>query len=271
MTKNKSGQSGKSFEYRVANWFSKKEGWQGARNPLSGASQQIVESISKHDVRAWNEKLSIFFQIEAKKKTGVNKSKRDEIIVQKKWIEKIDFTKDEFLVFATDRSDLYAFLPTTRFFQVLGRSYVIDYTKDNIYSGEVQFLLKRECIDSSPLRRYHLRWNDVEYTSLLLEEFVVLRETAVLHDDLTFEDQIKRLTSLEKAQHFEVAYLNQLNTTQKRLFYTKLEELESGQIINPVYLSQEQFWLKDSFVVVCPHCSNKITKQHLYDGKKRVE
>lgn len=263
MAKNKSGTSGKSFEYRVANWFDKKEGWRGARNPLSGASQQIVESISKHDVRAWNDKLSIFLQIEAKKKTGINKETRDEIIIQQKWIKKIDFTKDELLVFATDRSDLYVFLPTSRFFQILGRHYSVNYSKDNVYSGESQFLLRRDLIDGSPTKRYHLKWNHTEYVALLLEEFITLRETAVLDDQLSFEDKIKRLTSVSKAQQFEQDNLTQLNTTQKRLFYSKLEELESDQVINPLYLSQQQFWLADSFVLVCPHCSKKITKQDL--------
>lgn len=263
MTKNKSGRSGKAFEYRVANWFEKRDGWKGLRNPLSGASQQIVESISKHDVRAWNEGLSIFLQIEVKKKTGINKEKRDEIIIKQAWIEKIDFTKDELLVFATDRSDLYAFIPTCRFFQILKRSYCITYDKHNIFNGDSQFLLRREFVDSASMKRFHLKWNEIEYTVLLLEDFITLRETTILDDDLSMEDRIKRLTSLEKALKFEKDCLNKLTTTQKRLFYTKLEELESGQILNPVYLSQQQFWLTDSFVLVCPHCSTKITKQDL--------
>ena len=263
MTVNKGSKSGKVFEYRVANWFNQREGWQGARNPLSGASQQIVESISKHDVRAWNEKLSIFLQIEAKKKTGINKAKRNEIIVQQKWLDKIDFTKDEILVFATDRSDLYAFIPTTRFFQILGRQYRVEYSKENTYSGDSQFLMRREYVDDAAQKRYHLKWSDKEYTVLMLDEFLTLRETVILDDDLSFEDRIKRLTSLEKALVFEVNYWDHLSTPQRKLLYTKLTELESGQIINPLHLSEAQFWLEDSFVLVCPHCKEKITKKDL--------
>jgi Holliday junction resolvase len=255
---------GTSFEYRVANYFAGRQGWNGLRNPLSGASSQIKEGISLHDVRAWHNTLPIFFQIEAKKR-GKTKDpkKRDVIEIKREWTNGIDFNKDELLVVATDRSDMYVFIPTKRLFQVLGRSYPVEYSKEQIFNGGSQFLFKRTSVDNSPNKRFHLLWERDEFVILLLEEFVTLRETANLNDELSLEDQIKRLMNIDKALEFEKLHLNEFNYTQKRLLYSKLEELESGSFINPIAHSNDQFWLNDSFVVVCPHCSEKITKKDL--------
>lgn len=258
-----SKRAGSSFEYRLANWFSNRPNWQGFRNPLSGASEQINELVSKHDVRAWHSTLPIFLQIEAKKKTGKNKKTKDEIIIQRKWIDKIDFTKDEILVVSTDRSDMYVFLPIKRFFQILGRTYSTTYDKSQIYTGEQQFIFKRESVDDSTEKRYHLQWMGQEWIVLLLEEFVALRETANLYDDLSIEDQIKRLIILEKAVEFEELNIDTLSYNQKRLLYSKLAELESGSALDPISHSNDQFWLDDAFILACPHCEEKITKKDL--------
>ena len=272
MGKSKNKNLGSSYEYRIANWFSERPNWNGLRNPLSGASQQINEQISKHDVRAWHNILPIFFQIEAKKRSRVSDpKKRSQIEIKKEWIEKINFYADEFLVVATDRSPHYCVLPTKRFFQVLGRSFEITYDKSNIYTGDKQFVFKRELVDESVDKRYHLQWLGEGWTILLLEEFVTLRETANLDDKLSIEDQIKRLTALEKAQDFEKINLPDLSYNQKRLLYSKLHELESGSIINPIAHSNDQFWLDDAFVLACPFCLEKITKKNLKETPQLIE
>lgn len=260
----KSKNAGNSYEYRVANWFANRPGWNGLRNPLSGASEQISESVGKHDVRAWHNALPIFLQIECKKRTRVrDEKKRSQIEIKKEWIDKINFAVDEILVVSTDRSDMYVFIPTKRFFTILGRSFELTYDKSQIYSGDKQFVFKRESVDESVDKRYYLQWMGEAWTVLLLEEFVTLRETANLDDKLSIEDQIKRLVTLEKAQEFEKLNLPDLNYNQKRLLYSKLQELESGTLVNPIAHSNDQFWLDDAFVLACPHCSEKITKKDL--------
>lgn len=256
---------GTGYEYRIAEWFNNREGWTSKRNILSGASQQFVEAVSKHDVRAWSDS-GIFLQVEAKKKGDAKDP--DKMIIQKKWIDEIDFYKDELLVFATNRSPHYCLLPLKRFFQILGRTFIPNYTKQQHYKGTKQFTLNRANIDDAIDHRYHLTWRGIEYVAFYLEEFVTLRETADLDDQLSYEDRIKRLVSLEKAIEFEKIYLDDLSYKQKTLLYSKLEELENGQVINPLVHSQAQFWLDDSFILKCPHCEETITRKDVTQAKK---
>jgi Holliday junction resolvase len=271
MGKSKNKNLGSAFEYRCTHWFQAREGWKSIRIPLSGASESITESIGGHDVKAWHENRSIFLTIECKKRSRVkDEKKRSQIEIKSEWINKLQFQKDEILVVATDRSDMYVILPTKRFQQILGRSLDIAYDKSNIYAGDKQFVFKRESVDESSDKRYHLQWLGEGWTILLLDEFVTLRETANLDDKLSIEDQIKRLTVLEKAQDFEKINLPDLSYNQKRLLYSKLQELESGSVINPIAHSNDQFWLGDeAFVIACPFCKEKITKKNLKEIPQR--
>jgi len=263
MGKSKNKNLGTSYEYRVVEWFKSREGWNSQRIPLSGASQAVTDSIGGHDVKAWKE--NILLTIECKKRSRVADIKRrDSIEIKKEWVNKLDFNKDEILVVSTDRSDLYVFIPTERFFKVLGRSYVVEYTKDQVYSGDKQFVFKRASVDDSLDKRFHLKWMEQEWIILLLDEFVSLRETANISDELSFQDQIKRLNTLESALSFEKLNLAQITNKEKSLLYAKIDQLESGSIINPLVYAKEQFWLgEEAFVLVCPHCSKKIVKKDL--------
>jgi Holliday junction resolvase len=254
----KNKRAGSSYEYRLKAWFEEK-GWTSKRVALSGA----VEEIGRHDVHAW--KSDIYLTVEAKKRTRVkDPKKRDQIEIKAEWLENIYFDKDEILVVATDRSPHYCFIPTLRFFQILGRSFHINYDKSQIYNGNKQFVFKRDSIDNSIDKRYHLEWMNKPWTVLLLDEFLLLRETATLNDSLSLEDRIRRLSNLEKATEFESHHVAEMNYNQKRLLYSKLEELESGSFINPLARADEQFWLGDeAFIVACPHCKEKITKKDL--------
>lgn len=256
---------GNAFEYRVADWFDQQPNWFGLRNPLSGASEQIKTAVSKHDVRAWNEKLNIFLQIECKKRSKNSKDpkKSDSLEIKKEWIDKLDFENDELLVFATNRSPIYVFIPSSRFFRILGRSFEIEYSKENTFKGEKQFVLYRELVDRLEDKRFHLLWNQQPWTILLLDDFLVLRETAKIEQTLSVEEQIKRFTNLESALNFESENISTLNYKQKSLLYSKIHQLDSDGFINPVIHAESQFWLDDAFILVCPHCSKKVTKKDL--------
>ena len=264
---------GTSYEYRVADWFQARKKWSGRRIPLSGASAQIEESVGRHDVRTWHDDLPIFLQIECKKRgTTKKKVNQNQMEIQSIWIDKLEWYKDELLVFATNRSPHYAFLPLKRFFQILGRKYDISYDKKNTYNGAKQFALKRELIDEAEDKRFHLKWREQEYVALYLEDFVELRETADLHDELSFEDIIKRLTSLERGVEFEKLNLDELDYKQKRLLYSKLEELKSGTLISPMKHAQEQFWMEeDAFILNCPFCKENVRTKDLKKGEEGTE
>lgn len=269
MSGKKSKQQGSSFEYRIRDWFRNREGWFAERNPLSGASEQISESVGKHDVRAWNNK-SIFLQVEAKKRTRVkDPKKRRQIEVMKEWIDKIDFNNDEILVIGFDRTEPYVLITTDRFFKILGRSYSIEYNKDNSYGGSTQFVLKQSNLEDE---YYHLWWKafDEHYTMLTLEKFITLRETIRLDEEkeLSIEELIKRCTDIEKLKEIENERLEELSYTQKRLLYQKFEQLESDSFINPLAHAQSQFWLDDAFICTCPHCSEKITTKDLRNSNQ---
>ena len=108
MGKSKNKNLGTSFEYRAVNWFQAREGWKSIRIPLSGSSDSITESIGGHDVKAWHENRSIFLIVECKKRSRVkDEKKRNQIEIKKEWIDKLQYQKDEILVVATDRSDMY--------------------------------------------------------------------------------------------------------------------------------------------------------------------
>lgn len=256
---------GTSFEYRVRNWFNMQAGWQSERNPLSGASEQIKETVAKHDVRAWHTAKSIFLQIETKKRGKSKNSKRgQQMEIMREWIEKIDFTKDELLVIGLDRSDLYAVVPTERYFQLLGLTYDITYTKDNTYAGQTQFLFKLVDLQDD---LYHIKWECADfceyYTIFPLERFVVLRETITLEMTLTFADRVMRAMTVDELKNLEQEVGSQ-TYKDKRLLYQKFEELESGQFINPVAHAQAQFWMGgDAFICICPHCEQPIHRADL--------
>lgn len=105
---------GTGYEYRIAKWFSnekqtdsKPKGWEAERNSLSREEKSFGKTTAKHDVKAWkdvDEYNRIFLQIEAKK------TAKDIHTIQKEWIDKIDFKKDELLVIALNRTAHYAVL-----------------------------------------------------------------------------------------------------------------------------------------------------------------
>jgi len=257
--KNKS--IGNSFEYRIRDWFKKRDGWQSERNPLSGASEQFTNAVGKHDVRAWKD--SIFLQIEAKKRSRTkDPKKRHQIEIMKEWIDKIDFDKDEILVIGFDRSDLYTLIPTKRLEKILGREIAL---KEDIstYSGGTQFVIKLKDLEENEYSHVYWKPFDIHYSLLSLDKFITLRETINLEDEITIEDKIKRCTSIDQIKNLEKEELENLSYGQKKLLYQKFETLENGLQINPFARATDQFWLDDAFLLVCPHCNEKITKKHL--------
>lgn len=256
----RSKQRGTSYEVRITNWFKELPGWDALRIPLSGASSSITQHIGGHDVKAWNEKKSITLIVEAKKRGTVKDDKRcNEMEIKKEWIDKIDFDKDEVLVFATQRSPHYALIPLKRFFQILGRKFLVDYNKEQIFKGKGQFLFKRESFEKHG-DYYHINWAEAPYVIMLLEKFVVLRETSNLVTHLPLEDQIRNIQTLEQGKIFEQTNLEDLNYREKKMLYEKLDFLENGGFLNPLFHAKEQWYNQSAFVCICPHCEQKILK-----------
>lgn len=105
---------GTGYENRIVKWFKNEqkkenqpEGWTSERNILSKEEKSFGKTTAKHDVKAWKDVSNnqrIFLQIEAKK------TAKEIHTIQKEWIDKIDWTKDELLVIALARTQHYAVL-----------------------------------------------------------------------------------------------------------------------------------------------------------------
>lgn len=131
----KSKVRGTGYEYRIRDWFrnakeqaDKPTGWDAERNSLSREEKSFGEVTAKHDVKAWKdtEDGRIFLQIEAKK-TG-----KDIHTLQKEWIDKIDFTNDELLVIALNRTPHYAVITVDQYNQLNSRyRYALDCDPEN--------------------------------------------------------------------------------------------------------------------------------------------
>lgn len=267
MSGNTNKLKGSSYEYRIRDWFIAR-GYGSKRIALSGA----VQEIGRHDVHAWKDDLYLI--IEAKKRTKTSDPKKhNQIEIKLDWTEKILWNKDEFLVFATLRSPHYCMVPTKRFFEVLGRSYDILYDKKNTFKGDKQFLFKREYIEEAPDQRFHVQWGKRKdlYTICMLEEYVTLRETANLVDEISIEDKIRRLQTIETALEFEKLYLEELDYKEKKLLYAKLDHLENDVMMNPVATAESQFWMSDAWVLNCPHCEKSIRKDDLTKKKEPTD
>ena len=125
---------GKAYEERVKRWFLERE-WNAKRIILSGA----CASLGRMDVHAWLG--DVYLTIEAKKRGQTQKGNDSELEIKKVWTDHINFSEDEILVFATLRSDHYCMIPTERFFQILDRSFEINYDKSNTFKGKNSILI----------------------------------------------------------------------------------------------------------------------------------
>lgn len=153
---------GKSYEYRVRDWFRQRPGWdkeKTIRVPLSGACTALDNPVGKHDIVAIHEN-GLRVDIECKK-TGAQ-----EISLQKTWIDKLNYSKQEFLVFAMDRTKHYCLFPISIF-----NNTDIETTK--VARGNKSCKISKEDFVNDKLK---FQWCQQTYYILLLEEYISLLE-----------------------------------------------------------------------------------------------
>ena len=243
---------GKSYEYRVVDFFVKK-GWFSKRNPLSGASEQIEQELGKHDVRAWRDDLGIFLQIECKK-TSISKKNSagqddDTLGVEKKWLDKIDFNNDEFLVFSYNRCQQhFCFMPKEIAEKILAKT-KMKLLPTHQPSGDKIFGFKREWIEGKQKEICVIEFIGKTWYALDLEEFLFARERYGGPTQAnSFSDKIKVINDIKKLKDIFAKEEASLTTRDKRIYYSKLERLESGTInsYNPDFIKEGQWWLDES-------------------------
>ena len=242
---------GKDYEYRVKQWFIDK-GWKAERNPLSGASDQIEEQLGKHDVRAWKEDLNIFLQIECKKTMQKKKTKDgqddDTLVIEKEWLDKIDFTNDEFLVFSYNRCQQhFAFMPKEESDKILTN---VQLKQTPLYEprGDSGFGFKRAWLEDKQDTIYTVKFLDRVWHAMDLGVFIDAREKSKIPTKATsFDEKIKTIHSIDVLKELFTTESATWTTKQLRLYYSKLERLESGKdnAYNPTFIKDSQFWLDE--------------------------
>lgn len=242
---------GKDYEYRLRNWFVEK-GWKAERNPLSGASDQIEEQLGKHDVRAWKEDLNIFLQIECKKTMQKKKTKDgqddDTLIIQKEWLDKIDFDNDEFLVFSYNRCQQHFAYMTKE-----ASEKILDSSKMKVLPafeprGGSGFGFKREWLEDKKDVIHVSNFIGKTWYAMDLEVFIDAREKSKIPTKATsFDEKIKTIHSIDTLKELFTTESANWNTREFRLYYSKLERLETGKdnAYNPTFIKDSQFWLEE--------------------------
>jgi len=257
---------GTSYEYRVRNWFRDK-GWQSERNNLSGASEQVAEHISKHDVRAYSNG-GIFLQLECKKTASPDKH-----TLQREWFGKLDFNNDELLVFAFGNSPHYIIVPEI-LYASLDPSFVTG-TSRYTAEGYAQFAFQRSWLDDEDPVCF--LWQDYStiYVATLLEKYIDLLEKRGPLEKIDPAEVIKAATvaNLKGLVEWYKIHKHRLTNREKFLYYEKLcrlEEGDSGQLSRQAVV-ESQWWRDTSSDVVmkCPHCTNLITHAQLQENKEK--
>lgn len=179
-----SKQRGYGLEAKLVNWFNNKDkredwpqGWESERNTLSREEKKFGQVTAKHDVKALKclKDGAIFLQIEAKK-TG-----KELLSIQKKWLDKIDFHKDELLVIALSRTDSFAFIDIERM-PYLKKDWTSSIKQAkrilSCRGGSSVRVHKKEIEDATLAQPVILDWKNInrQFCIFPLVEFVALRE-----------------------------------------------------------------------------------------------
>lgn len=179
-----SKQRGYGLEAKLVNWFNNKDkredwpqGWESERNTLSREEKKFGQVTAKHDVKALKclKDGAIFLQIEAKK-TG-----KELLSIQKKWLDKIDFHKDELLVIALSRTDSFAFIDIERM-PYLKKDWTSSIKQAkrilSCRGGSSVRVHKKEIEDATFAQPVILDWKNInrQFCIFPLVEFVALRE-----------------------------------------------------------------------------------------------
>lgn len=253
---------GTSYEYRVRN-FLRSLGWDAHRNDLSGASKQIAMLVAKHDVRA--SKNGIFLQLECKKTKA-----KEEHKIERIWFTKIDFTNDEFLVFAFGRSPHYAMVPELAY-QMLDKGYVPVAPRYEA-TGKTQFNCKRAWFDEDLV--VVIDWKPFErYIATTLEHIIGLIEARGPLAVLKPMDIINSAKEIGPLVDWYRQYKNRLTNLEKCHYYGKLHRLEHniGDEVSPEFKASVQWWrdTSDDVMTKCPHCNELITYKQLKENRDK--
>ena len=237
------GVIGKGYEYRVRDWF-RERGWGSERNPLSGASKQITEEMGKHDVRSW--KGNIFLQIECKK---TNKES-DSLDIKQEWLDKINFDNDEILCFSFKNCKQHFCLITKRMGDGVFKDAQL-VKSDSVYKpiGNSSFGYKREWLENKPRFCSQVIFNNVIYYVVDLELFLEFREKYDGNnaESKGFVENVKAIHDIDKLKKLYKDSESKLTTREKRIFYGKLERLETGKLnaVDESTMRDSQFWLEN--------------------------
>ena len=242
---------GRGYEYRLKEWFIA-HGWKAERNPLSGASDQIEQELGKHDVRAWRDDLNIFLQIECKKTMIKKKNKAgeddDTIVVQKEWLDKIDFENDEFLVFSFNRCQQhFAYMTQEAADRVIGP---LNLNKSVVFEarGDKGYGFKREWLEGKSDFIFVSKFMDKTWYAMDLEIYINARERFKIPTKATsFDERLKIINTKETLKVLFDEESKGWGTKEYRLYYSKLERVESGKdnAYSPSFIKDSQFWLDE--------------------------
>lgn len=254
---------GNSYEYRVRD-FMRSLGWDAERNPLSGASAQISQATGKHDVRASNH--GIFLQMECKKTKA-----RDEHKLRREWFEKIDFTNDEFLVFAFGRSPNYAIIPES-IYRSLNEDHVPKGPR-YVAAGSTQFAFKRQWLEEEEVVVYLWETYGETFVAATLEHLIDLIERRGPLAVLKPMDFINSAVTAGELVNWYKQHRHRLTNLEKCHYYGKLHRLEYGisDEVSPEYKASVQWWrdTSDDVVMKCPYCSELITYKQLKENRDK--
>lgn len=212
---------GRNYEYRLRDWF-RDRGWESERNPLSGASEQIVNNLGKHDVRVLKD--GIFLQLECKK---TNK-KNGILNIKKEWIDKIDFNNDEFLIFSYKNCfQHFCLFPEKYIIDKLNKS-DFEIVKEIIkVSGKKQFGMNRGIIEKNKKKVFRIDFDNIFYCILDLEDYISLREKFGPSNVQNFYNKISFINDINELKIIYEKEKNNLTTTEHKEYYIKLEKLEN--------------------------------------------
>lgn len=254
---------GTNYEYRVRDWFRDNK-WESERNDLSGASKQIAMLVAKHDVRA--SKQGIFLQLECKKTKA-----KDEHKIERVWFTKIDFTNDEFLVFAFGRSPHYAMVPES-VYQSLDSEYVPVAPRYEA-TGKTQFNCKRAWFEDELVVVIDWKPFETRYVATTLEHLIELIEVRGPLAVLKPMDEINAAKEIGPLVEWYQQYKNRLTNLEKCHYYGKLHRLEHNitDEVSPEYKASVQWWrdTSDDVMTKCPHCDELITYKHLKENRDK--
>jgi hypothetical protein len=174
-----SKQRGYGLERKLVLWFGNETrrsdwplGWEAERNTLSKEQSSFGTTTAKHDVKARKvvDDGMIYLQIEAKK-TG-----KPFHTIEWKWINKIDFSKDELLVIAMGRTTEYAFIDIDAYSKMPNAKHTVTFVD---YAGDACFRLHSSEIENALYGLpYGIRLTEKNRNFVVfpLEQYVKVRE-----------------------------------------------------------------------------------------------